>query len=200
MSVVIAIIISLAALVVANMDGVVDDAGKRVAQANLNTIRDAFCGSAAGPGYIADMKYLPGYGGTKIPVSGNPPWRDVRVHDLLVEDSQPAFDPAAQRGWRGPYVRNGVVQGPSGDLSLADPWGKSIVLQVPPPEAFAAPSEAKRWRYARLVSTGPDGELKTPLDRLAGMQLLPDGTSKADRGDDLVLFLNRADVYEDEEP
>lgn len=94
--------------------------------------------------------------------------------------------------------------------ALGDAWGNPIVLQVPPDEAFTNPTDAKRWRYARLVSAGPDGVLTTPrydaselilqtrLDeaRLAGR--LSDGTLAA-RGDDLVLFLNRIDVYEAEE-
>lgn len=88
--------------------------------------------------------------------------------------------------------------GVAGDLAAADPWGNPVVLQIPPPSAFAAPpDEAKQFHCARLVSAGPDGALSTPLDRLAGR--LADGTANV-RGDDLVLFLNRADVYEPEEP
>lgn len=94
------------------------------------------------------------------------------------------------------------------ELTVADPWGNPIVFQVPPVTAFSSPTDAKRLRYARLVSAGPDGYLttlrdvsmvsgRTPSDaRLAGMRI--DGTI-VDRGDDIVLFLNRADVYEDEE-
>ena len=99
--------------------------------------------------------------------------------------------------------------GQPGYRAIGDQWGNPIVLQIPPDEAFVTPSNEKRWRYARLVSAGPDGRLSTPrydssiLDidrrrrdaRLAGLQ--PDGSTEL-RGDDLVLFLTRPDIYEEE--
>jgi len=99
--------------------------------------------------------------------------------------------------------------GQPGYRAVGDAWGNPIVLQIPPDDAFVAPTEAKRWRFARLVSAGPDGVLHTPrydssiLDtasrrrsaRLAGMAL---DSSVTARGDDLVLFLNRPDIYEEE--
>jgi hypothetical protein len=67
------------------------------------------------------------------------------------------------------------------------------VVQVPP-----ASTDAKRLQYTRIVSAGPDGDLTTPLDNLvAGMQ--PDGTAPM-RGDDIVIFLQRADFYEPDSP
>ena len=111
-----------------------------------------------------------------------------------------------------------------GDLALTDPWGNPYVLQVPPAEAFDAPGEHRRFHYARLVSAGQDGVLSTPcfdfeapprsrpgytnhyhsaltpdtkrLLRLAGMQ---ESGGAAARGDDLVLFINRMDIYESDE-
>ena len=101
----------------------------------------------------------------------------------------------------------------------ADPWGNPYVLQIPPAQAFSsAPVEVPdslRFRYARIVSAGPDGRLDTPcysmnrtnshynawsrrtmlLSRQAGR----DGADVSMRGDDLVLFLERADVDEGEE-
>ncbi|MFZ4765119.1 MAG: prepilin-type N-terminal cleavage/methylation domain-containing protein [Roseimicrobium sp.] len=260
---VLVILAAVAALVVSHVDRISDDAEMTVARAAMQTIAEAFTGSAAGPGYVADMKYMPGFGGKKVREPDGS-MRDVRLHDLLYQGKpdtpgwQPDFDPISQRGWRGPYLRN--VVGPRntnqaiagrfpapddvrflgdksflergffyvaknvnfesgdvvggevlGDIAIGDPCGNPIILQVPPEEAFDDPTEAKRWRYARLVSAGPDGVLMTPrydaailepeprmLDsRLAGM--LADGTTTA-RGDDLVLFLNRADTYEPEEP
>jgi type II secretory pathway pseudopilin PulG len=223
--VVIVMIAALAALVVSNVDRTTDEAESVTAEALLGTVREAFIGSAVGPGYIADMKYVPGFRSVL-----------VRTHDLLFQGDQPQFDPAARRGWRGPYVRNaaGVKNlnparngafpageerrfagdatflergfftdagtspyGATGDLAVADPWGNPIVLQVPRESAFeGSRRDAKRFRYARLVSAGADGVLSTPLDRLAGM--LVDG-STPERGDDLVFFLNRSDIYETEE-
>ena len=42
------------------------------------------------------------------------------------------------------------------------------------------------FRYARLVSAGKNGVLETPRDVLTGGPI-------SERGDDLVLFLNRSD-------
>lgn len=229
LTVVIVVIAALAALVVSNIDHTRDAAELTAARATMQTVREAFTGSPAGPGYLSDMKHLPGFS-----------LAAVRMHDLLSSSSHPAFaafDIAANRGWRGPYLRNaqGVANtnsarngafpaagerrfagdasfqergffydatsshyGATGDLAAGDPWGNPIVVQTPPADAFSGTTgEAKRFRYARLVSAGPDGVLATPADRLAGM--LADGTTAA-RGDDLVLFLNRTDTYEAEEP
>ena len=93
--------------------------------------------------------------------------------------------------------------GVPGEPSVRDPWGNPYVLQIPPAEAFEHPdatAESERFRYARIVSAGRDGVLSTPCFsgdardcRLAGRRA--DGTAL--RGDDIVLFLLRADIYED---
>lgn len=226
MLVVVVILAAVAALVVSNVDRTRDDAELTVARATMQTMREALVGSPAGPGYLSDMKHVPGF---QILA--------VRTHDLLSPTSYPLharFDPVANRGWRGPYLQNaqGVpnanvarggrfpapgearvegeatfaergffpaasIYGQVDDLTAADPWGSPIVLQVPPLAAFTYPSNAaKQFRYARLVSAGPDGVLTVPADRLASR--LMDGTA-ALRGDDVVLFLDRADTYEPEE-
>lgn len=112
---------------------------------------------------------------------------------------------------------NRSVYGFTGEATVLDPWGNPYVIQTPPPQAFQdvdSVNDETRFRYARVVSAGPDGILSTPcyfenftnrtsstwskesksISRLAGM--LPDG-SVAARGDDLVLFLGRTDVYEE---
>ena len=122
--------------------------------------------------------------------------------------------PAAFRGdpdgERSPY-------GFAGEPAIGDPWGNPFVLQVPPPEAFETDDGEPvpprlRFRYARVVSAGPDGVLSTPCFGEAGptgwnadarraSRLAGRGESGASaRGDDLVLFLERADLYEEEEP
>ena len=227
--VVIVIVAALAPIVVPIVDRSRDDAEITVARASMKTIAEAVTGSAAGTGYLADMKPVPGFQASAL-----------RVHDLFSPSSHPQYaiyDPVAARGWRGPYLRPGVgaanlessrngwfpeagdrrsagdttflergfftnasssPYGIPGDLTLGDPWGNPYVIQTPPQSAFAGSTgDAKRFRYSRVLSAGADGVLTTPADRLAGMQA--DGLSPA-RGDDLVLFLNRADVYEDEEP
>lgn len=107
-----------------------------------------------------------------------------------------------------------------GEPALFDPWGNPYVLQVPPPQAFPGVTniaDEVRFRYARLVSAGPDGVLDTPCylpnatneqattwtvrgRRLARQAGRIDGTDVSARGDDLVLFLVRGDTDEGEEP
>lgn len=223
---VIVVIAALAAMVVSQVDGSLEDAEQTAARAILQTVTEACVGSAVGRGFLADMRYTPGFNSDSL-----------TLHDLLERGEQLAFDPASRRGWRGPYLRPGAgvrnlnaarngafpaaderrspedasflqrgfyldatssPYGRPGDLTVGDPWGNPVVLQVPPAATFSQPTRPEnRLRYARLVSAGPDGVLTTPMDRLAG--LAADG-SKAVRGDDLVQFLNRSDVYEPEEP
>lgn len=112
------------------------------------------------------------------------------------------------------------VYGFPGEPALLDPWGNPYILQIPPPQAFRGVTtnlpEEVRFRYARVVSAGPDGRLDTPCfdangtnwwatswgerkRRLVRQAGLIDGDDRAARGDDLVLFLLRNDVDEGEE-
>ncbi len=86
--------------------------------------------------------------------------------------------------------------GEPGDPTIGDPWGNPLVLQVPSSTAEPTITRTRSWRYARLVSAGPDGILQTPRDRLAGRN----SAGVEARGDDIVLFLNRADIYEEATP
>jgi len=229
MVVVVAIMVLLASLLIGKLDKDRDNAGTTVARATLTTVREAFTGSASSPGYLSDLKTVPGFDFTALQTS-----------DLLERSHYPTaanYDPVAQRGWRGPYLdnvqpvrntnvaRNGLFPaadekrtesdqtflerhfydtathsfyGTAGDRAAADPWGNPIVVQIPPGSAFTSTTnvDALRFHYARVVSAGPDGVLDTPLDRLGGMNA--DGTTDA-RGDDIVIFLNRADVYATED-
>ena len=111
------------------------------------------------------------------------------------------------------------IYGFPGEPAVMDPWGNPYVLQIPPAQAFPGSntnlSDDIRFRYARVVSAGPDGRLQTPcfalnltnfwettwtvdfqrLSRQAGRF----GSDIAARGDDLVLFLVRNDVDEGED-
>ncbi len=123
------------------------------------------------------------------------------------------------------FSRNDVsVYGFPGECALIDPWGNPYVLQIPPAQAFSSVTttnvpDVVRFRYARVVSAGPDGVLSTPcytfnatndwreiginwmdarqrmISRQAG---LVDGCDRSFRGDDIVLFLSRNDVDEGE--
>lgn len=114
------------------------------------------------------------------------------------------------------------VYGFPGEPAVIDPWGNPCVLQIPPAQAFSASGATNvpdivRFRFARVVSAGPDGVLATPcytanatndwreiginwLDarqrRISRQAGLVDGNDRSLRGDDIVLFLNRNDVDE----
>ena len=111
------------------------------------------------------------------------------------------------------------IYGFPGEPAVMDPWGNPYVLQIPPAQAFPGSntnlSDDIRFRYARVVSAGPDGRLQTPCFALnltnrwetawtVGFQRLSRqagrfGSDVAARGDDLVLFLVRNDVDEGED-
>ncbi len=115
--------------------------------------------------------------------------------------------------YRNPDGGKRSVYGFATEPAIGDPWGNPYVLQIPPPQAFASPdtvSARTRFRYARFVSAGPDGILSTPcfpvdaatwgeetrrVSRLAGR----DARGASARGDDIVLFINRSDVFEEDE-
>ena len=232
--VVLAILVITAAILIMKAAPIRDNADATTARATLTTMREAIVGSPAAPGFLTDMKYMPGF----------QPVNDLTIPDLLKPASEyplaQQYDIVAQRGRRSPYLDNilpvqnfttpalnGLFPGPgdsrwsgdktffqrgfyttnssagspygtAGDRAAADQWGNPLVLQIPPASAFTNSTDAKRFRYARLVSAGKDGVLDTPLnDRLAGMTANGDISA---RGDDIVIFLNRADIYEPEEP
>ncbi|NLL84086.1 MAG: prepilin-type N-terminal cleavage/methylation domain-containing protein [Lentisphaerae bacterium] len=124
------------------------------------------------------------------------------------------FFPSVVAGSGVPYA-----YGQGGEEAMADPWGNPYVLQVPPDDAFDWPvgwenagfqlrKEEIRFRYARLVSAGPNGQLETPCYQFGSLSVgvrrelrlagLVSSVAAKNRGDDLVLFLNRADIYEEE--
>ena len=105
--------------------------------------------------------------------------------------------------------------GVAGEQALGDPWGNPYVLQIPPPSAFeagASVSPEKQFEYARLVSAGPNGILESPCYtvasgvsgdearraflRLAGRRQNGDVSA---RGDDILLFVNREDLDDENE-
>ena len=215
---VVGILAVLALLVIQNVSFVRDDTEKTVTLTNLQAARDAFCGSGSTLGYLNDMSFDAVHSGTNTHVGyllKQPP--DSRAYDLvtrrgwhgpylqntrLVDNTnlelRGYFPATNDRRWtlddtfgeRGFYTNdNRVIYGATNELAMADPWGNPIVLQFPTNELTAE----EKMRFARLVSAGPNGKLDTPLDKLAGLETNGVVTR---RGDDLILFLMRADIYE----
>lgn len=146
-------------------------------------------------------------------------WRGPYVRGGFVTNTQPnmgtvfpasghvRFEGDATFGARGFYD---YPYGTLGAPAVGDAWGNPIVLQIPLESAFdwskvasssnppQAEKDAIRWRFARIVSAGRDGVLDTsPLDALAGRT---SPTNAINRDDDIVLFLNRSDAYENVAP
>ena len=80
LAVVLVVLVALASILVMKAGQARENAESVAARATLNTVREAFVGSPSAVGYLADMKYIPGFRNVKI-----------RTHDLLSPSSYPAF-------------------------------------------------------------------------------------------------------------
>jgi len=90
---------------------------------------------------------------------------------------------------------NNSTYGTAGERAIGDQWGNPIVVQIPVASG-TLPTPELRLRFARLVSAGPNGVLETPLNPLAGMMEVSGKVNTAARGDDIILFVQRTDLYE----
>jgi hypothetical protein len=141
----------------------------------MSNLREAIIGAPDRPGYWQDMRRLP-----------------VKMRELYIQDAQSGFDKNTKLGWRGPYVTSTDARygsfdpayGLPDDPAAQDAWGRPVVIQIPNDASLTTDDE--RSRHARLISAGPDGIIQTPI---SDIYPLP-----ADRGDDVVLFLRKADA------
>ena len=195
--IVVAILVALACAVIPMIGSSLSTSQTQATKASLGALRDTIMGTSASPGYWGDLRQTP-----------------KTIADLfLVPTYLPAtsqtYNRNTGRGWRGPYVQNqsgtyildadGISRGftslytssfydpsiTSPDPAVLDPWGHPFVIQVPtlPPPA---PSTEPMDRFVRLVSAGPDGIIQTSPDDSYPLQ--------SSRGDDVVIFLRRADT------
>lgn len=223
--VVVAILASLAALLVGVADGQRERAESTTLAATQKAIADALLGHAAGPALWPDLRPVPGYD----PAS-------TRLHDLMATSARlgdgQIFDIAARRGWRGPYLRTGATVA-NLDPSRAGRFPAPDDLRFPGDQSFAArgffpggvetygsPGElaiGDPWGNPLVLQIPPAGEFPPAIaasERLRHARItsagpdgflttpndrlagrLADGTAPA-RGDDVVYFLSRADVHE----
>lgn len=200
LAVVLAVLAALAALTIPYVNGGARLAACQTTDATLAGLRDAIAGSAAGPGYRADLGDWP-----------------TSLQDLLTRPAGAnAFNPHTGRGWRGPYVQGGGSSDAvlahlsarfttAGDyLAVAIAAGQPVILdhfsdpvcdagdcrspvvwQIPTggTQCGTTTAVATPGDYVRLVSAGPDGVLESRLD---------DAWACA-RNDDRVLFVKMAD-------
>lgn len=137
MVVVIAILAVVAGLVIWKADGIQERAAYETTKTSLNTIRDAILGTPGGKGYRPDMGTFPSSLSYLVSAPGGA--------------TQPAFNPFARVGWRGPYLETTS----QGSPAFLDGWGRSI--------NYIAPNAATQTAGS-LTSAGPDGIMGTSDD------------------------------------
>lgn len=133
---------------------------------------------------------------------GGAPVLNVRpdAFNIFPASTDRRFDGDTTFAVRGFFPGGTTLYGSLGEPAIGDAWGNPVVLQIPSNDpngvAFTTPEAA--WKYARIVSAGPNGVLNTVINNvhlqaLAGKQL--DNSAPA-RDDDVVIYLNRADIHE----
>jgi len=193
--VVLVILVALAALVVPMIGTSVTGSEVDVTFQTMQRLRDAIMGGNGNNiGYFADMKGLP--------IPGRPDTYGLPndVRDLLttthyVSPGPPLFNVQTQRGWRGPYISQGV----SGSLlEIRDSFpnggqpGSAILIQTPP-VGTPGMSEIQRQNFVRLVSLGPNGTAgiaTTPATAIWDPRA-PTVLSANNWEDDIILYVRR---------
>jgi len=176
--VVVAILAALAGLVVPMLGASTNDSQYKATKVNLSHVRDVIMGSPELPGYNGDMGELP----------------EIMADLLMKPATASDYNRNTRRGWRGPYINNSSgtytldfsrgftpAYGLAGDPAILDSWGNPLVIQKP-----LAGTDAEQSLFTRIVSAGPDGIINTPINLLY--------PELSDRGDDIVIFLRRADA------
>ncbi len=159
-------------------------------QATMNVIREAMIGEQ---GVLQNVGHEP----DAIPrhvtelVDQQPP---ERVQQTLPQLTK--YDPMFNIGWRGPYVMP-TGTNVAGQPTLVDGWGNEIEIQVD----FDGDGKVNREesKFIRIVSAGPNGEIETPTDisnMVPGSENEPSTLTKAECGDDMVVFLSVPDLRE----
>ena len=201
--IVVAILAILATAVIPVVSHYSAEAKITATQSSLTEIRNAIMGTPQTSGFLSDVGRKPN-----------------SVAELFTNPTGiPAFNRDTKTGWNGPYLLNGgtfnasggidssftAMNGPTplyggnNDPALLDPWGNPVILQHYKPDtsnnlwlldsagnlALQVQSPWDGVDYDRLVSAGRDGIINTQ----------PGDLTASSRGDDMVLFLYRADAH-----
>ncbi len=154
LTVVLVILVALGTIVVPMMGENSDQNARTITVTQLANLRQALVGGQATPGFYGDLRRLPD------PAPGTP--TSLALDQLALQGSQPAFDPATGRGWRGPYLLNDTFVPDAFSTPVharrlpLDGWGRAIRLD---PRSAATPPPLTRTNApdAALISRGPDG-------------------------------------------
>ncbi|MEM1108865.1 MAG: hypothetical protein AAGH99_09270 [Planctomycetota bacterium] len=213
-----AILVAIGGLIVPNFASIGDDAPDQATRATLSQVAEAIVGPG---GYVEVMRFAESDETPPRAVgeSTGLPWPSPvevdggredhpQLHFLFREPSDlPGYDPVNRIGWRAEWlsavtateyeigtaanetsVTYNNSYGENGDLAPLDGWGNPVVIQLP--DATTGTFE-ERVENVRLVSAGRDEVIDTPAN-----QSTPDLAAK---GDDVVLYLYRADPFPPDE-
>lgn len=190
--VVVAILVVLAGVAVIRGGAIREDANKTTTMVTLTSARNAITGTPGDPGFREDVGQIPG-SIEELFILPN-----VTISDAQ-HPAKPVlpFEPSTGHGWNGPYISRptGVYKsdlaagflvdyGTDGAPAILDAWHRPLILQIPTTPGL---SLEDRVGFSRLVSAGADGIVNTSPAAQS-----PDITKEAETGDDLVLYLFRA--------
>lgn len=183
---VLSIMVVAAAVIIAKSEVTVDKAKVDATRVSLMNLRDACTGTPEHPGFLTDCGETPRQ---IVDLFRYPPC-------LPSGAFIPYYDPRTRYGWNGPYLlretgrfpnnfTNGYTPayGTPNDPGILDAWGRAVIIQHPAGNWSLKTSE----QYCRLISAGPDGVINTSIT-----QLSPDINNRSHVGDDIVVYLFRA--------
>jgi hypothetical protein len=212
------ILVALAGLIVPVIGSYGRDSRQIATRENLLRLQDLLANQ-----YKGDMGELPRPNmAVETTRKNHPQLRYLFINpDTLDVTPAPGATMLSGRFWRGPYTfhqgaryrdsnskppldasftNNGAyglgddpTTGFGGDPTILDAWANPIVIQEPYEQGGTqfSPSATDKT-YTRLVSAGPDGIIQTPEN--------VNMPTKAQRGDDVIIFLYRNDLYGDAGP
>jgi len=215
MLIVIGILVAITGIVVVVVGDTLSTAQDVTTKTTLEAVRAAIVGTTTVPGFISDVGRNPS-SITDLLVcpsytsEGNPPlhWRGPYLTSSGGRFPNPTLADSITRRFstfntiwfvvpdgKALYGGNDTTPGTL-DPAILDAWGNPVVLQVPNWGLYkAVEPDPLDWKYARIVSAGPDGIIQIPS--LDAASTAPDHARLpyvSECGDDIVLYLKVADI------